>query len=183
MEPGSKSLELKVISCKNLNAFNFFQKLTIYATISITSDDPKKKLSDKQKQQQRTQTHREEGSDGSHPEWNQEIRFDLNWVSFHDCDDLFVHFEFRHDGLLLGDKLIGEVKVPLKDLIREGGGTTRFVLYEVRSGDGKPNGIFNFSYKVNGMEIEATYSSQILEGKVTGYPVVVPENQDHGVSN
>ncbi|KAI4350409.1 hypothetical protein L6164_004867 [Bauhinia variegata] len=164
------SLELKVCYCKDLKAFNFFQKLTLYALVSIVRDDPKRKLNEKQ--QQRTQTDRDADGDGNNPEWYHEMRFDLGWVSFHDCDHLFLHFEFRHDGLLLGDKLIGETRVPLKDLIQDCAGIVRFVNYEVRNGDGKPNGVVNFSYKVNGNGVAANQSGDFLEGKITGYPVV-----------
>ncbi|XP_061375705.1 protein SRC2-like [Gastrolobium bilobum] len=195
MEP--RCIELKLISCKDLKAFNFFQKLTVYALVSIASNDPKRELSEEQKQQQRTQTDRDSDNDGdgSNPEWNHEARFDLGWLSQpRDSDDLFFRFEFRHDAVILGDKLIGECRVPLADLIRDAGfvdgvarfvsyevrsgdGVARFVSYEVRSGDGKPNGIFNFSYRLKGI---GTHSSQIL---VSGYPLLAPEdcapNQSH----
>ncbi|KAK7336201.1 hypothetical protein VNO77_16735 [Canavalia gladiata] len=173
MEPNS-SIELKLISCKNLRAFNFFQKLTAYALVFIESEDPKKDLTEEQKQQQRTKTDRESDDDGSNPEWNHEARFDLGFLSQRDSAvDLFLRFEFRHDGLILGDKLLGECRVPLTDLIRDTDGEARFVSYEVRSGDGKSNGIFNFSYRLNGI---GTHSSQILDGRISGYPVLAPED-------
>lgn len=174
MEPERRSIEVKLISCKDLKAFNFFQKLTLYAVVFIESNDPKRNLTEEQKQVQRTQTDRD-GDDGSNPEWNHNARFDLQWLNSQrdSDDDLFLHFEFRHDGVILGDKLIGECRVQLADLIRDSDGATRFVSYEVRSGEGKPNGIFNFSYKVKGIE---THSSQILEGRISGYPVLAPED-------
>lgn len=182
MEPSS--IELKVLSCKALKTFNFFQKLTAYALVYIDSNDPKRELDEKQEQEQRTHTDRHGGDD---PEWNQEIKFDLGWVSLQDCDHLFFHFEFRHDGFILGDRLIGEVRVPLKDLIQEAGralGVARFVNYEVRSGDGKPNGIFYFSYRLIDKKGVATRnSSENLEGKIGGYPVLDPDLKDHNSTN
>ncbi|TKY62950.1 hypothetical protein E2542_SST12815 [Spatholobus suberectus] len=181
MEPEPRCIELKLISCKGLTAFNFFQKLTLYALVFIASDDPKRDLTDEQRQRQRTLTDRDGDGDGGNPEWNHDARFDLGWLSPQDSDvdDLFLRFEFRHDGVILGNKLIGECRVPLADQVRDADGAARFVSYEVRSGEGKPNGIFNFSYRVKGW---GTHSSQILEGRISGYPVLDPAcapNQAH----
>lgn len=178
MEP--TSIELNLISCKDINAFNFFQKLTLYTLVSIDTNDPKTQLTPQQKQQQRTQTHRDpEDGDGTNPVWNHKAKFDLAWVPRPTLlegsrTDLFFRFEFRHDGVILGDKIVGECRVPLLDLIRDAGcadDVARFVSYEVRNGDGKANGIFNFSYRLKGVW-SGTHSSQILEGKISGYPVV-----------
>ncbi|KAJ0112307.1 hypothetical protein Patl1_02501 [Pistacia atlantica] len=139
------SIDLKVMYCKDLKGFNFFQKLSVYALVSIISDDPDKKL--EHKQQHRTPTDKE--GDGN-PEWQREMQFDLKGVSFHDCDHLFIHFELRHEGVMFGDKNIGEVRVPCKDLILDSNGGFKFVNYEVRTTDGKPNGVLCFAYKVNG---------------------------------
>ncbi|XP_059449336.1 uncharacterized protein LOC132180500 [Corylus avellana] len=142
----SNSLELKVLSCKDLRAFNFFQKLSGYALVSIVSDDPNKKLERNQKQ--RTPA---DGEGDGNPEWNQEMQFDLNEISFEDCDHLFLHFDLRHQGVMFGDKSIGEVRVGFKDLTQESNlGAVRFVSYQVQASDGKPNGVLNFSYKVSG---------------------------------
>ncbi|CAK7344813.1 unnamed protein product [Dovyalis caffra] len=160
----SGSMELKLMYCTDLNAFNFFQKLLVYVLVSIVSDDdPDKKALELQKQQQRTPTDNE--GDGN-PEWNHEMHFDLTEVSFQDCDHLFVHFDLRHEGLYFGDKTIGEVRVPLKDLIQEANGIVRFLSYEVRTPDGKPNGVLNFSCKVK--NIGTSYSKT----DITGFPIV-----------
>nr|KYP63595.1 hypothetical protein KK1_018174 [Cajanus cajan] len=148
MESEPRSIKVKLISCKDVRSFNFFQKLTLYATVFVESEDPKRDLTEEQKQRQRTLTHRDGDGDGSNPEWNHHARFHLAWLPRDSAvDDLFLRFEFRHDGLILGDKLIGECRVALADLIRDADAAERFVSYEVRSAEGKPNGIFNFSYK------------------------------------
>lgn len=178
MEPETKCIELKLISCKDISAFNFFQKLTLYALVFIESEDPNTDLTAEQRQMQRTLTDRDPDGDGSNPEWNHHARFDLWWLSHSSRDsdgsDLFLRFEFRHDGVVLGDKLVGECRVPLADLIRDAAdGAARFVSYEVRSGEGRPNGIFHFSYSVKGI---GAHTSQILEGRISGYPVLPPED-------
>ncbi|QCD97269.1 protein SRC2 homolog [Vigna unguiculata] len=190
MEPEQRSIEVKLISCKDLRAFNFFQKLTVYATVFIDSEDPKREMTEERRQRQRTLTHRESDGDGSNPEWNNYARFDLGKLSrsprHSDYDDLFLCFEFRHDGVILGDKIVGECRVAFSDMIRDGAaGAARIVSYEVRSPEGKPNGVFNFSYKLIGFGIgignwggivSGMHSSQILQGRISGYPVLAPED-------
>ena len=161
----SGSMEIKVMYCKAVNSFNFFQKLLVYVLVSIVRNDgdPDKKPLKLQKQKRRTPTDKEAEGD---PEWNHPMHFDLTEVSFQDCDNFFIHFDLCHEGLYFGDKIIGEVRVPLKDLIQEANGIVRFVSYEVRTPDGKPNGMLNFSCKVKNM---GTNSSQT---GITGYPIV-----------
>ncbi|KAJ6433640.1 hypothetical protein OIU84_017355 [Salix udensis] len=94
------------------------------------------------------------------------MHFDLTEVSFQDRDNLFIHFDLCHEGVYFGDKIIGEVRVPLKDLIQEANGIARFVSYEVRTPDGKPNGMLNFSCKVKNMGTDSSQTG------ITGYPIV-----------
>ncbi|OAY52610.1 protein SRC2 homolog [Manihot esculenta] len=166
----SKSLELKVMYCKDLKSFNFFQKLLVYALVKLESDDSDKKM--KQNQQHRTPTDAE--GDGN-PEWNYEMQFDLSEFSFVDCDHIFIHFDLRHEGLYFGDKTIGEVRVPLKDLIQESSGIVRFVNYQVRSPDGKPNGLLNFSYKVHAKG--EAMGIHFPTSEISGYSVVHHHHQ------
>ncbi|KAL1314462.1 hypothetical protein HN51_041269 [Arachis hypogaea] len=181
------TMELKLISCNDLKAFNFFQKLTLYAVVWIESDDPNRTLKESQSQQQRTRTDREADGDGANPEWHHDAIFDLAWITpslLEGSEGLFFRFEFRHDGTLLGDKLIGECRVPVADLVRDAAKSdaARSVSYQVRSGEGKPNGIFNFSYRLKGTG-DRYESSQILEGRISGYPVLDPQdfNPNHSL--
>lgn len=159
------SLELKIMHCKDLRAFNFFQKLLVYVLVSIISEDDHELKVDKDRQR-RTPTDPEGDGD---PEWNHEMRFDLSEVSLQNRDRLFIHFDLRHEGLYFGDKVIGEVRVPLKDLVRETSGIVRFMSYQVRSPDGKPNGVLRFSCKVNGIDSP--------KPEISGYPVIDYQHQ------
>uniref|UniRef100_A0A5B6ZXN4 Putative Calcium-dependent lipid-binding family protein n=1 Tax=Davidia involucrata TaxID=16924 RepID=A0A5B6ZXN4_DAVIN len=175
----SKSLEIKVMYCKDLKSFNFFQKLSVYAVVSIVSDDPNKIL---QEQQQQHRTPTDTDGDGN-PEWNHEMRFDLgdsSSIFCQDCDHLFLHFDLRSEGLLVfGDKSIGEVRVPFKDLVQEINGIVRFVSYEVRTSDGKSNGVLNFSYKVKDKGMEESTGSSFPESQIDGYPIVHHHHHHH----
>ena len=145
------SIEIKLVSGEDLRAFNFFQKLSIFAIASISTDDPKNKAKVKtQAQAQRTQTDRD---NDAFPEWNHEMRFSLDSDSDSDLDGLFLHFDLRHEGVIfgIGDRTIGEVRIPIKDIADEAssGGVLRYVRYQVRTSDGKPNGVLNLSYRFN----------------------------------
>ncbi|CBI29284.3 unnamed protein product, partial [Vitis vinifera] len=83
------------------------------------------------------------------PEWNHQLQFDLRDISLADSANYYVKFSLRCEGIVFGNKTIGEVCVPLKELIDEFNRAVRFVSYQVRTTDGKPNGVLNFSYKLN----------------------------------
>ncbi|KAM7509346.1 hypothetical protein LguiA_019799 [Lonicera macranthoides] len=197
---GENWLEVKVMYCKDLKLFNFFQKLSVYALVSLLTDDDDNdkggggrggRRSDKEgdenyekakvklklkKQQQRTPTDTE---GEANPEWNHEIRFDLgsSFNSLDDFDDdrLFLHFDLRSEatGLLAigGDRSIGEVWVPLKDLIQPHNlnGIARFVNYEVRTLDGKSNGVINFSFKLSFKQNSPPTNLRPIN--IHGYPI------------
>lgn len=149
----SKStLEVKVLNCKDLKPtnFNFFQKLNVLVTVALASDDP-----DRRPKSQHQKTTTEEEKDGN-LEWNREMSFDLDGIRLRDCEHLFLTFDFCSPGnVLFNDKLLGDVRVPLKDLVDEWNGVVRFTSYEVRTIDGKPNGVLHFSYRLdlNGKEM------------------------------
>ncbi|KAL6994547.1 hypothetical protein U1Q18_012650 [Sarracenia purpurea var. burkii] len=152
MGSSSRSLQLKLMNCKALQGFNFFQKLSVYAVASLASDDPSNK---QLAQQQRTPADTQGDKD---PDWNNhEMFFDLGFGGRDGCEDdfddhHFLHFDLRTELAVFGDKSLGEVHVLLKDLINQQEETSneivRFVSYEVRTSDKKPNGVLSFSYKV-----------------------------------
>ncbi|KAM5568417.1 hypothetical protein ABKV19_016132 [Rosa sericea] len=144
------AIELKVISCKDLKAFNFFQKLSIYADVFIFNDEMKKEQQQQEHLQQRQKTPVDREGDGN-PEWNHTMSFDMKAMSSLDdqWDHWYIKFDMRNDGAVLG-KSLGKVQVPLKELIEEFNGAVRFMRYQVKTGDGKSNGVLDFSYHVIG---------------------------------
>ena len=125
------------------------QRLKRQKTPPNTFNDEEKKNEQQQLlQRQKTPVDRE---GGSNPKWNHMMQFNLNTTSLPDYGDhLFFKFELRCKGSIFGNKTIGEVCVPFKDLNEEFNGSVRFVSYQVRNSDGRPNGVLNFSYEVNG---------------------------------
>jgi hypothetical protein len=177
------SIELKVISARDLKGFNFFQKLSVYAVVRLVNEEVKKKPEQQQLQRQKTPADR---VGDRNPEWNHEMHFDLKDLLLpDDCNNLFLRFDLRSEGIVFGNN-VGEVQVPVfKDLVDdESNGAMRFVSYQVRSRDGKPNGVLNFSYKVikNGKTNKEVVRSDTLKvgsfsKEKVDYPRVEVENR------
>ncbi|KAK1291595.1 hypothetical protein QJS10_CPB17g01368 [Acorus calamus] len=133
-----RTLEITLISAKDLKNVNLFSSMEVYAVVSV-SGDPRSK--------QKTPTDR---SGGRNPSWNHTLRFTVD-DSPSAVDRLVLHFLLRAERAL-GDRDIGEVQVPLKELLSDSsssasGGSAKFVSYQVRKPSGKPKGVLNFSYK------------------------------------
>ncbi|KAF9618089.1 hypothetical protein IFM89_000040 [Coptis chinensis] len=139
------SMEVKVMCCKDIKAFNFFQKLSIYSSVSIVSTRKETSKTQTPPQRHKTPIDRE-GKEN--PEWNHLIQLDLSALHLDNQHDLFLEFDMLCDSAIFGDKSIGQVRVPIKELIEECNGTVRYVSYQVMTTDGKPNGVLDFSYKV-----------------------------------
>lgn len=164
----ASTLELTVLSCQGLGAFNFFQKVSPYAAVSIVSDRPDSSDGGNwPSQRQKTPVDR---AGNRKPEWNHALTFDLGpYKSSHGGEkypeDFFVMFELRCKGTVFQNRTIGEVRVPLSDLIGEFRGARRFLSYQVRTIHGRANGVLNFSYKVNGI-------GKFMCTNTTSYPAV-----------
>lgn len=145
------SIDLKVISGRDVKAFNFFQKLYIYAVVSVVDEESKKNQHQKQLDPQQTPVDRD--GDGN-PEWNHTLHFDLKSIG--PFDNLFLKFDLRNEGVVFGNRSIGEVRIPMKDLIEEFHGAVRYLSYQVRNSNGHPNGVLSFSYKLEKMNTSTT---------------------------
>ncbi|KAF5741237.1 hypothetical protein HS088_TW10G00233 [Tripterygium wilfordii] len=163
------SFELKVISCRDIKTFNFFQKLSVSAVASILHEDQKKKK--KKEQQSYLQRHKTpvDRDGGRNPEWNHTMQIDLKEIPLNDScifSHLYLLFQICCEGIAFGSRNIGEVRVPFKDLIDEFDGNIRYVSYLIRTKDREPNGLLNFSYKVNGKTKERGTDKYLVPGKV-----------------
>ncbi|WOL10345.1 hypothetical protein Cni_G19100 [Canna indica] len=141
-----RTLEITLISAKALKDVNLFSKMAVYAVVSISCDS---------RTRLRTQPDRE---GGRNPSWNSTLRLtipaDAGVASGHT-----LHILLRTERTF-GDRDVGEVRVPLSEMLSAASGETtprpvQFVSYQVRrTGSGKPKGVLNFSYKL-GDRVEA----------------------------
>lgn len=166
----SRTLELTLISATDLNDVNVFSKMDVYAVASIAGD---------QRSRQRTAV--DKGS-GTNPSWNATLRFAVPAVN----DGLVLHVLLRSERAL-GDRDVGEVHIPLKELLdatAAGGGdkSGHLVSYQVRQpSSGNPKGVLNLSYKFDDAPAAPPvfpYSFPANENKSsdlpTAYPAVPP---------
>ncbi|KAM0836891.1 hypothetical protein ACQ4PT_062018 [Festuca glaucescens] len=129
-----RTLELTLISGKDLKDVNLLSKMEVYALVSL-SGDPRSR--------QRVPTDR---AGGRNPAWNATLRFT---VPANAAGSLHVLLRAER---ALGDRDVGEVHIPLSELLSgapDGPVPVKFVAYQVRKiGSGKPQGALNFSYKL-----------------------------------
>ncbi|CAK9159725.1 unnamed protein product [Ilex paraguariensis] len=132
-----RTLEINNISAKDLKNVNLITKMDVYAVVSITGGDKKIR--------QKTKTAVDRNGN-TNPTWNIAIKFTVPESTLRQ-NILSLEFKIRCEAML-GDKDVGEVHVPLKELLDSArDGKQQFVSYQVRKPSGKPKGELNFSYK------------------------------------
>ncbi|CAO2195798.1 unnamed protein product [Urochloa humidicola] len=130
----TRTLELTLISAKDLKEVNLLSKMEVYAVVSL-SGDPRSR--------QRIQADR---TGGRNPTWNATLRFNVPATGAGS-----LHVLLRAERAL-GDRDVGEVHIPLSELLSgapDGPVPAKFVAYQVRKiSSGKAQGVLNFSYKL-----------------------------------
>lgn len=134
-----RNLELNILSAKDLKNVSLFSKMNVYAVVSITGDP-------QEKQSAKTPVHRHAGTD---PTWNFTANFTVN-ENLARQNQLTLHIKLRSQRSLFGDKQIGRVQVPLKELLDQPGDgkSLQYVNYQVRKSSGKAQGAISLSYKL-----------------------------------
>ncbi|XP_031096554.1 protein SRC2-like [Ipomoea triloba] len=169
-----RTLEINVMSAKDLNKVNLISKMDVYVVVSISGGD--------EKSNQKAKTPVDRLGD-TNPSWNSPMRFTIDEAAARQ-NRLNLLFKVRCDRAL-GDKDIGEVWVPIKELLDSpatGGSGKQFVSYQVRKPSGKPKGQLTFSYqfgeKISGGAAAAVTAAPVAAHKVDEpvktYPPVGP---------
>ncbi|XP_047316622.1 protein SRC2 homolog [Impatiens glandulifera] len=139
---GSRPLELTVISAKGLKDIGKLSKMDVYVAVTINGDS---------RTEQRTPVDQDGGSS---PKWSHPMKFTIN-----ESNQMKLDFRLRHERVLLGDKDVGEVHLPIKELLDKAssGDNSNSVLAEfpVRTSSGKERGKLKISYKL-GAPTQAT---------------------------
>ncbi|KAI9122913.1 hypothetical protein K1719_005802 [Acacia pycnantha] len=159
-------LELTLISAKDLKDVNLFSKMDVYAVVSISGDAY-------QNQKSKTPVDRDGGTS---PTWNFLMKFNIN-ESLARQNHLTIEIKLKSERSMAGDKDIGVVHIPVKELLDNTGDgkSAQFVSYQVRKPSGKPKGSLNFSYKF-GEKVTASVAAPAWkanpEGVTKGAPVM-----------
>ncbi|CAK8531718.1 unnamed protein product [Lathyrus sativus] len=132
-----RTLELNLISAKDLKDVNLFSKMDVYAVVSISGDPINPQTAT-------THIHR---NGGTNPTWNFPIKFTVN-ESLANQNRLSLEIKLISNRKVAGDTMIGTVHMPLKELLdNPSGDSLRQVSYQVRTTSGKSKGSLNLSYK------------------------------------
>ncbi|CAA6669089.1 unnamed protein product [Spirodela intermedia] len=149
-----RTMDLTLISAKDLKDVNRITKMEVYAVAWLSSD---------LRSRRRTATDR---AGRRNPSWDEAV---------------LLHVLLRSERSL-GDRDIGEVCVPLKELYTSPPATAapppsslRFASYQVRRPCGKSKGVLNFSFKFAGpIAAAAPPPGEPLMAYPAGYAAVYP---------
>ncbi|CAL4963652.1 unnamed protein product [Urochloa decumbens] len=131
-------LEVTLISANDLKKVTLFSRLRVYAVASIAGGNP------------RIPTHSTltDHVNGCNPAWNATAHFPIPADA--DTRSLALHVRLRAERAYFGDRDVGEVYVPVDDLLAgaDKGGDPRPVSYQVRRHhSGRAHGVLYFCYK------------------------------------
>ncbi|XP_050267105.1 protein SRC2 homolog isoform X2 [Quercus robur] len=131
-----KHLEITMNSARGLKKVNHLHAMDVYAVVTLSSNP---------QTEQRTPV--DKGC-GSKPMWNHTMKFTFD-EAVAKMNYLFLNIKLKHHGHIRGDKDIGEVLVPVKELLdkAEEGNFVKYLTYQVRESSGKPQGELNLSYR------------------------------------
>uniref|UniRef100_A0A0V0HSA6 Putative formin-A-like n=1 Tax=Solanum chacoense TaxID=4108 RepID=A0A0V0HSA6_SOLCH len=162
-----RTLDINVVSGKDLNKVNLITKMDVYVVVSISGADD-------DRSNQKTKTHVDHDGDNN-PTWNFPIKFTIDDNAAVQ-NRLHLVFKLRCQRAL-GDKDIGQVDVPIKELLESSNssnGSKQFVSYQIRKPSGKPKGQLTFSYQFSDKITGNTVVDSKIENSVTAYPAVNP---------
>ncbi|XP_059652418.1 protein SRC2-like [Cornus florida] len=153
-----RSIDITIISAEGLNDVNLVSKMDVYVVASISGV---RKMTPVDKR------------GGTFPKWNHRMQFSVA-ESAVNKPHLCLLFQIRSDRVL-GDKDIGYVSVPLRDLLAGGyTDTERIVEYQVQKPSGRPKGTLKFSFKFDGnITHPSTAAPAKVHEPVTAYPPYV----------
>ncbi|XP_008810780.2 protein SRC2 homolog [Phoenix dactylifera] len=162
-----RTLEIAQLSAHKLKDVRLFGRMKVYVVVSL-SDDPQPK--------KRTPTDR---VGRENPSWNS-MTFQFN-VPDDNPGRLTLRFLLRTERSL-GDRDVGEVNVPVKDLLRTGNGQMQSVSFQVYVPSyGENQGVLKFSYKLGKRiapppTIPTTVVQETMVRTIAGYPYPTPAN-------
>ncbi|KAK2632010.1 hypothetical protein EUGRSUZ_L02128 [Eucalyptus grandis] len=137
-----RRLDVTVMSAKDLKDANVFGKMDPYVAVSLSGVADKR-----QKSKQRTPVHKDGGTS---PRWGHPLSFTVDEAAAR-AGHLKLKFKIKAEKTLGGDKDVGRVEVPVKELLEQGSeggdGKPKVTSYSLRLPSGKTKGFLEFSYK------------------------------------
>ncbi|GMH28415.1 hypothetical protein Nepgr_030258 [Nepenthes gracilis] len=168
-----RTLEVTVLSANDLKKAGLFSKMDLYVVVFLHGASTAAK--------HKTPIDRH---GGRNPTWNSSVKFTIDELAAKQGRLTLVFHILRRKAL--GDKLVGEVNAPVKDLLSDDdaattasgvGKSVQFVSYQVRKPSGMPRGVLNFSYKFGdtaNQSYEPATAFPAAAGSSTAYPPSAP---------
>ncbi|KAG6431196.1 hypothetical protein SASPL_109273 [Salvia splendens] len=155
-----RTLEITLQSGRDLNKVNLISKMDVYVVVSISGGDKTSK--------QKTRSPVDHDGDAN-PTWNFTMNFTVDEAALQ-SNRLTLDFKLVCERAL-GDKDVGEVSVPIKELLDSPAAADgkKFLNYQVRKPSGKPKGQLTFSCKFSD-KIAAAATAPAGKSDFTGYP-------------
>ncbi|KAF7846800.1 hypothetical protein BT93_L3718 [Corymbia citriodora subsp. variegata] len=160
-----RPLEVTVMSAKDLKDANMFGKMDPYVAVSLSGGDKRYKA------KQRTPVHKDGGTS---PRWGHPVAFTIDEAAAR-AGRLKLKFKIKAEKTLGGDKEVGRVEVPVKELLEHqdggDGGKPKVTGYSLRLPSGKTRGVLEFSYKFGErFTVEAPPAAKKVDEPVMAYP-------------
>ncbi|CAL9214250.1 unnamed protein product [Arabidopsis halleri] len=164
-----RSLDLTIISAEDLKDVQLIGKQDLYAVVSINGDARTK---------QKTKVDKD---CGTKPKWKHQMKLTVDDAAARE-NRLTLVFEIVADRPIAGDKPVGEVSVPVKELLDQNkGDEEKTVTYAVRLPNGKAKGSLKFSFKFGEKytfgassaphaPVPAALDHKTMDQPVTAYP-------------
>ncbi|WOH15925.1 hypothetical protein DCAR_0935472 [Daucus carota subsp. sativus] len=155
-----RNLDITLISAKDIKNVNLISKMDVYALVWIEGGDPRAVI--------RTPVDKEAGPN---PTWNFSMKFAINEAAAQQNRlTLVIRLRSQRD---LGDRDIGDVRVPIKEIIGQNVGNDKveqLMRYQVKRPDGRTKGELNLSYKFSDKITGEQATEKSLDEPVTAYP-------------
>ncbi|PON70658.1 C2 domain containing protein [Parasponia andersonii] len=145
-----RPMEITIISAKGLKRVKHLTKMDVYVVVSLYGGP---------QIAQKTPVDKESGTN---PNWNFPMNFNIDEEEAQ-RGRLVLNFNIKCHRKLHSDKDIGEVNVPVNELLDNGGDGRfhKYVTYQLRKPNGKHRGVLNLSYKFANQFLETTSSIKV----------------------
>ncbi|KAG2570387.1 protein SRC2-like [Panicum virgatum] len=168
-----RELELTLLSARDLKNVNLITRMDVYAVVTISGDPLTRQCT------------APDPFGGRNPRWDATLRFAVPPTAAA-AAGACLHVLLRAERVL-GDRDVGEVIVPLADLLQAAGAPTssesgpqqpRLASYPVRKVHRwEPRGVLNVSYRLGPVVAPVAAELQEKPPVVMAYPVAVPSSQ------
>ncbi|KAF3436415.1 hypothetical protein FNV43_RR23507 [Rhamnella rubrinervis] len=156
-----RALEVTIISARGLKKVKHLTKMDVYVIVSLPGGPHT---------EQKTPVDKDGGTS---PNWNFPMKFIIDEADARKNRNA-LNFKVKCSRRLHSDEEIGEVNVPLEELLDNGGDGkfVKYVTYQVRKISGKLTGELNLSYKFADDRVLGTPSSSFSKADepAMGYP-------------